>query len=215
MADGAPERAAGPLPLLEAVGEREYTDAFLKAWPTVLEWVEPYYDSAHLKQTVVWMLRLDPRASEPLLVAALTHDMERHFPGGTQPDKAAGAWDDVEYNTRHARRSASIVSDWLRQQGMSPAFVDQVVPPILEHEFGGSAAGNLIQASDSLSFLDTNAGLVAKWVRNGETTAELGKRKLAWMYERIQIAEARELARPLFESALGVVDHELERLPAG
>jgi hypothetical protein len=215
VTDGAREPATGFLPLLEQAGERGYSDPFRESWPAVVEWVEPYYDSEHLKQTVVWMLRLDPLAPEPLLVAALTHDMERHFPGGTQPDKAAGAWDDVEYNTRHARRSASIVSDWLRRQGLTAGFVDQVVPPILEHEFGGSPEGNLVQAADSLSFLDTNAGLVAKWVRDGETTAELGKRKLAWMCERIQIAEARELAGPLFEEAVAVVDRERERSPAG
>ena len=68
-------------------------------------------------------MRLEPAAPEPLLIAALTHDMERHFPGGTQPNKAEGLWDDVEYNTRHAQRSADIVSEWLRDQEMPEAFV--------------------------------------------------------------------------------------------
>ncbi len=160
------------------------------------------------------MVRLDPAASEPLLVAALTHDMERHFPGGTQPNKAAGAWDDVDYNTRHAQRSAAIVSDWLRTQGMSEQFVEHVIPPILEHEFGGSPDGDLIQAADSLSFLETNVQLVARWVLDGETTLEHAQRKLEWMYERIRREEARELARPLYEQAVATVAREVERAPS-
>jgi hypothetical protein len=195
--------------LLEEAGERDYSDAFRVLWPAAVVWVEPYYDSEHLRRTVIWLLRLEPAAPEPLLIAALTHDMERHFPGGTQPDKAAGAWDDVEYNTRHARRSADIVSGWLWGEGASDAFVDGVRPPILEHEFGGSPNGDLIQAADSLSFLDTNFVLVAKWVLNGETTLEHGKRKLEWMYERIRVPSARELARPLYETALAAVDNEV------
>jgi hypothetical protein len=214
VADAAPQLDRRSLPLLELAGERRYTAAFRDVWPTTLDWIEPFYDAEHLRRTVIWMLRLDPAASEPLLAAALTHDMERHFPGGTQPDRAAGAWDDVEYNTRHARRSAVIVSEWLRRHGMSRDFVDRVIPPILEHEFGGSPDGNLIQAADSLSFLDVNAGLVARWVLGGETTIELGKRKLEWMFERIQIERARELARPVYEAALSAVDREVGGSPA-
>ena len=104
------------LPLLDAPG-RGYDARVRRPYgSTALAWVEPYYDSPHLRATVLWLVRLDPAAPEPMLVAALTHDMERHFPGGTQPNKAAGAWDDVEYNTRHMRRSAEIVSDWLRSR---------------------------------------------------------------------------------------------------
>jgi hypothetical protein len=141
--------------------------------------------------------------------------MERHFPGGTQPDKAAGAWDDVEYNAKHTRRSADIVSGWLRAQGVSGLFVEQVTPPILEHEFGGSPTGDLIQAADSLSFLDTNGRLVAKWVLNGETTLEHGKRKLEWMYERIRVPHAQHMARQLHGAALIALEDEVGAASAG
>jgi hypothetical protein len=202
------------LPLLDSVPGRAYSEALRALWPVALEWVEPYYDAEHLQATVVWMLRLDPEASEPLLTAALTHDMERHFPGGTQPNKAEGLWDDVEYNTRHATRSAEIVSEWLRSNGISEEFVRDVIPPILAHEFGGSPEGDLMQAADSLSFLDTNAQLVTRWVLGGETTLEHALRKLDWMYERIQIAEARELARPLHDAAVTMTTDEVQRAPS-
>ena len=56
-----------PLPLLEAAGNRDYSDAFRTLWPQAIEWVEPYYDSIHLRHTAKWLVRLDPYASEPLL----------------------------------------------------------------------------------------------------------------------------------------------------
>src|SRR5581483_7531470 len=92
-----------PLPPPDAPGR---TELFRRLWPATLEWVEPYYDGVHLFSTGRWLLTLDPDAPEPLLIAAVTHDMERHFPGGTQPDKAAGAWADEEYNRNHCARSA-------------------------------------------------------------------------------------------------------------
>lgn len=156
------------------------------------------------------MLRLDPEASEPLLLAAVTHDIERHFPGGTQPDKAAGAWDDVAYNTAHARRSAEIVTGWLRGHGVAEDFVAAVEPSILEHEFGGSLEGDVLQAADSFSFLEVNGRLVSDWVLNGETTLPLAIKKLDWMLERIRLEGARERARPLHGRAVADVRHKVE-----
>ncbi len=199
------------LALLDAAGDRDYDPAFRALWPTAMAWVEPYYDSPHLRATVVWLVRLEPTAPEPLLIAALTHDMERHFPGGTQPNKAEGLWDDVEYNTRHAQRSADIVSEWLRDQEMPEAFVQEVIPAIQQHEFGGSPAGNLMQAADSLSFLDVNAALVARWVLGGETSLRHALRKLEWMYERIRLERAREMAQPLYQEAVTMVAREVKQ----
>ena len=47
------------------------------------EWVRTNYQKGaqHLLQTEAWLLYLDPDASEALLLAAFTHDMERAFPG--------------------------------------------------------------------------------------------------------------------------------------
>lgn len=199
------------LALLNGVPGREYDPAFRALWPPATAWVERYYDSEHLRATVLWLVRLEPEAPEPLLIAALTHDMERHFPGGTQPNKAEGLWDDVEYNTRHAQRSSDIVSAWLRDQGMPEPFVQEVIPAIQQHEFGGSPAGDLMQAADSLSFLDVNAVLVARWVTGGETSLNHGLRKLEWMYDRIRIEQAREMARPLYQDAVALVAGEVEQ----
>ena len=105
---------------------------YARVWATTLAWIEPFYDAEHLRATVRWLVRLEPAASEPLLIAALTHDMERHFPGGTQPDKAAGAWDDLEYNTRHQQRSARIVSEWLRVQYLHAPHAHDHEQPLIQ-----------------------------------------------------------------------------------
>ena len=192
-----------PAPFVDpGTSERDFSPEFVALWPPLVEWVRPHYDHEHLFFTVRWLLTIEPEASEALLVAALTHDMERHFPGGTQPDKAAGAWDDEEYNLMHARRSANIVMPWLREHGAPEELVRDAERPILEHELGGSPEGNLVQAADSLSFLDVNGRLVSSWVLKGETSLDNGIRKLDWMYERIAVPEARELARPLYERAV-------------
>jgi hypothetical protein len=200
-----------PAPFLDpATSERRYRDEFVALWPVAVEWVRPHYDHVHLFHTVRWLLTIEPDGSEALLVAALTHDMERHFRGGTQPDKATGAWDDEEYNRMHSRRSADIVMPWLREQGAPEELVRGVGRPILEHELGGSPEGDLVQAADSLSFLEVNGTLVASWVLKGETSLDNGIGKLDWMYERISVPQASELARPLHERSVAVVRAAVE-----
>jgi hypothetical protein len=159
----------------------------------------------------VWVLRLDPEASEPLLIAALTHDIERHFPGGTQPDKSKGLWDDPEYNKRHSRRSADFVMSWLRDCGASDLMIASVERPILEHEIGGSPEGDVIQAADSLSFLEVNAPLVAGWVLKGETNLEHALTKLDWMTDRVRLDSARADAAELRDRAAEEVRERVAR----
>ena len=195
-----------PLPSPEAPGRSEL---FQRLWPVTIEWVQPYYDSIHLFHTGRWLLTLDPSAADTLLIAAVTHDMERHFPGGSQPDKAAGAWADEAYNRFHCARSAEIVGRWLREQGVPDDFAHAVEALILEHEFGGSPEGDLLQAADSISFLEVNGHLVSGWVLKGETSLPNAIKKLDWMVERIEFAPARELAMPLYRRALASVQDEV------
>ena len=80
---------------------------------------------------------------------------------------------------------------------------------LLQHEFGGSPEGDLIQATDSLSFLDVNGHLVTAWVTGGETSLANAIKKLDWMYERIKLADARELARPVHDRVVQAVRAEV------
>jgi hypothetical protein len=164
-----------------------------------LEWIEPYWNAEHLRRTRDWLLALDPDASEALRLAGLTHDIERHFPGGPVSDLTLAPEDELEYRRLHSERSAAIVSDWLREQGADEALVTEVARLIVAHEVGGVADEDLLQAADSLSFLEVNIDLPAKWAAEGRCSFERGIDQHRWMFERIRVPRARELAQPLYE----------------
>jgi hypothetical protein len=73
---------------------------------------------------------------------------------------------------------------------------------ILLHELGGYPDADLIQAADSLSWLETLQDLAVGWVENGRCSAEKAEAKLVYMRERIRVPRARELAQPLFDEAV-------------
>jgi len=171
------------------------------------EWVRVHYEHGgkHLLQTEVWLQRLKPEASEEMLLAALTHDMERAFPGPDSPslDPRDGV-DNPVYNIAHSERSVRIVSGYLREQGASQESIEEVARLIRAHEYGGDDDENLLQAADSLSFLEVNVDVFLGWMAAGDEkwNADAVHAKFNWMYERIQIPQARDLARPLFEEAM-------------
>lgn len=168
-----------------------------------MEWVTQNYSNAeHLVKTETWLLRLQPTASEMLRLAALTHDMERAFPGPDSPKSRGGV--DHDYNRAHSERSARIVGAFLREQGAAESLIDGVLELIRAHEYGGWPEANLLQAADSLSFLEVNITMFLQSIgKDDEKSKREGVRaKFDWMYERIQVPEARELATPLHADAL-------------
>ena len=171
------------------------------------KWVNTHYEhgGTHLLQTEVWLQRLKSDASEEMLLAALTHDMERAFPGPDSPslDPRDGV-DNPDYNIAHSERSARIVSEYLREQGASQESIEQVARLIRAHEYGGDEEENYVQAADSLSFLEVNVDVFLGWMDAGNEkwNADAVRAKFSWMYERIQIPQARDLARPLYEEAM-------------
>ena len=171
-------------------------------------WIEPYWNAEHLRRTRDWLLELEPGASEALVLAALTHDMERHFPGSPAFDPGTMAPHDDAYRKAHSERSAQIVDGWLRGEGADEALAGEVARLILLHEIGGDPDANLVQAADSISFLETNAQLVVGWYTDGRCSRERAKAQHERMYERIQIPRAKELARPYYERALAMIDCE-------
>jgi hypothetical protein len=171
-----------------------------------LAWIDPYWNAEHLVRTRDWLLELEPGAAEPLRLAALTHDMERHFPGGPVQDLAVWPDDEGEYRRLHAERSARIVGEWLRGEGANGDFVREVERLVSAHEVGGAPDEDLLQASDSLSFLEVNPVVLARWYTSGRAGKPRAKAQAQWMYERIRVPRAQELAGPLYEEATAVVD---------
>jgi Domain of unknown function (DUF4202) len=165
-------------------------------------WVEEVHPHArHLLRTEHWLLQLEPDASEALRLAAVLHDIERAFPdteAGWDSSRDAGS---PEYNRWHQERCARIAGDWLAEQGASPELVEEVRRLIRVHEDGGWREADLLQAADSLSFLETMVGLVRRWPK------ETAEAKLDHSVQRINpsLTRARELAEPLRDSALQAV----------
>jgi CO/xanthine dehydrogenase FAD-binding subunit len=156
------------------------------------------YNSTHLLRSLDWLDRIAPDASDAVRLATLTHDMERAFGG---PDAIAIKLNDRAYEEAHSNRSARIVGEWLRDNGAQEELANRVEALIRVHEWGGSPDANLVQAADSLSFLETNIDLMLGFARTGKYPRAEVALKFDAMYERIQLPDARELARPLWEQA--------------
>ena len=171
----------------------------MRLWGLAVTWIVPFYDGLHLARAGYWVCNLDPYAPEPVIIATLTHDMERSVPGEPVIDKRRGEWDDPTYNDAHCLRSVEIVQRWLRGHGASREFVAGVETPIREHEFGGSDQGNLAQAADSLSFLEICFPRVAGWIDDGECDLDSALRKVDFMFYRIRLESAREIAAPFYD----------------
>ncbi len=170
-------------------------------------WVIEHYGrhAEHLVKAEEWLRRINPNASQAMLLATLTHDMERAFPGHDSPkqDPALGP-DDPVYNSAHSERSARIVSEFLRTQNAPDDLIAEVARLIRVHEMGGWEDANWVQAADSLSFLEVNVDFFLDRIDapNDSWTPESVRAKFDWMYNRIQIPEAQGLATPLYEDAI-------------
>lgn len=176
------------------------------------QWVvEKYpYNSYHLLNSLEWLDRIAPGSREPVRLATLTHDMERAFPGPDQPVPRALV--DAEYHAAHSARSARIVGEWLRAQGARDSLTSEVEALIRVHEDGGWPEANLVQAADSLSFLDCNIDLFLSKVREGKWSAADVRIKFDYSYDRIQVPGMKELALPMLQRAnerLAALESEL------
>jgi hypothetical protein len=162
------------------------------------------YNRQHLLKAREWLDRVAPDSSESVRLATLTHDMERAFPGPDQP--VIKTLSDPEYERAHSVRSARIVGAWLREQGADDGLIAEVERLIVAHEFGGWPEADLVQAADSLSFLETNIELFLGFVRSGRHPAHEVRKKFNQMFGRIQIPRLKLLAQPLIDRALQQLD---------
>jgi hypothetical protein len=168
-----------------------------------IAWIAPYHQARHLERARDWLVYLDQNAPLEARLAVVTHDIERMFPNGPTVDKATCRWDDPHYLYAHAARSAEVVGVWLHSQdGASEVSLSEVQRLITLHEFGGLEGADLVQAADSLSFLETLQDVVRGWVISGECGAEQARAKHRYMAERVRVPDARRLAGPLLAQAL-------------
>jgi hypothetical protein len=171
--------------------------AAASAW---IEEVHPHH--RHLTRAWEILLELEPDAGEALQIATVTHDSERAFPDPDPPYDPALHFDVPGYLRFHQRRSAAITGRWLEDNGAPFGLRDQVATLIAVHEEGGWQEADLLQAADSLSFLETMVPVVEGWVTEGRTGPDRAFAKLQWMHDRIGpgLPEARARATPLLRA---------------
>jgi len=158
-------------------------------------WVEEVHPSApHLVRTLEWVDRLAPDAREALRIAALLHDAERAFPEPGVHWSPRDHWDVDEYVRWHQDRSAEIAGRWLAAQGADAELAGDVRRLVAAHEVGGWPEADVLQAADSLSFLEVMPPAIASW------PAERAEGKLRHMAERVSVA--RDLAADRLAPAL-------------
>jgi kynurenine formamidase len=170
-------------------------------------WVEEVHPHArHLVRTLEWVAELDPEASEALQIAAVTHDIERAFPDPSVTWDSARDWNSAAYNRWHQDRCADLVGAWLRERGADPVLARETEALVRVHEDGGWPEADLLQAADSLSFLETMVPLVLTWSERGY--GDNAAAKLRHSLDRIapDQTRARAAAAPLVERALVQLD---------
>jgi hypothetical protein len=170
--------------------------------------------TAHLVRTEEWTLELSPDASAALRLAALTHDMERAYPEGSPRWEPGRGWDDPLYTIAHTERSARIVGDFMRDHGAEEPFVREVTRLILFHETGGFPEADVVQAADSLSFLETMVPVVGSWVTGKRTTPEQARDRIRYAVTRIRHAQGRALASRLMPPSMVELDDIIARARA-
>ena len=179
---------------------------------TTTKWVlDKYiYNSLHMVNSLEWLDRIAPGSPEAVRLATVTHDMERAFPGPDQP-----VWngdEDYDYYVAHSNRSARIVGEWLREQQCGAEFIRQVEELIKVHEFGGWPEADLVQAADSLSFLDVNVELFLGFAQAGKFRADQVKAKFIYSHDRIRIPWVQELAKPMMDRAVERLEAQMQGL---
>ncbi len=155
---------------------------------------EVHPSAPHLVRTLEWVERLSPDAGKALRIAAVVHDAERAYPEPGQRLNARDHWDLDEYVRWHQDRSAAIAAEWLAARGAPEALVDDVRRLVAVHEVGGWPEADVLQAADSLSFLETMPPALASWPEARAAG------KLRHMAARVSVA--RDLAADRLAPAL-------------
>ncbi len=152
-------------------------------------------ESLHLERTLFWVRELEPEAGEELLMAAVSHDIERAF--------NSEAKDMKEYRTgegqrEHEEEGGRLMFEFLAATGYDRAKAERVRELIARHETGGDREQDLLRDADSLSWLEVSA---PRHITKKMFPPEEMTRKVEYMYARIGSARVRELATPFFTEA--------------
>lgn len=156
-------------------------------------------DPIHSKNTLEWLLRLEPDADEALMIAALGHDIERAME--RRKVRRAHFEDFDEFKAAHAENSAEILGEVMVDCGVEEDLVEEVCRLVRLHEKGGDPRSDLLKDADGISFFDVNLPLYFE--RNGWDET---KRRAVWGFRRLS-ERGKKIA-----ADLNYEDAELNRL---
>jgi hypothetical protein len=156
--------------------------------------------AAHLERTLFWARELAPDASDVLLLAALLHDIERAVPDPGSPFDSARDWSLDAYVDYHQGRSAAQLARWMAERDAAEDEIAAAVALVAVHERGGWPEADVLQAADSLSFIETMTPLLSDWIATGRSSHADVLAELDFMWERIRVPAAHELGSALYES---------------
>ena len=157
----------------------------------------------HFWRTAYWLKKLYPKADEAMLIAAVSHDIERAFrkwqPKGFTESRSGFMHKPTVIH--HCREGARIVGEFLKVQGAPKKMIAKATMMIRGHEFGGNKWQNLLKNADSVSYFENQLiPFISKWAR--VAPEDLVRNKFEWMYTRISSAKARRLAKPMYEKSI-------------
>lgn len=146
-------------------------------------------DPVHSKNTLEWLLRLQPDADDALKIAALGHDIDRAI----EKNKVERAdYDDYDaFKAAHARNSAEILRSILTACALEQKIVEEACRLVTCHEVGGDPRSDLLRDADAISYFDVN--LPQYYKREGWQET---KRRSIWGYRRLSV-RAREVVKNL------------------
>ena len=135
-------------------------------------------DPLHAENTLLWLLRLEPRADTALQLAALAHDLDR----AREETKVQRA-DFAEYDAfkaAHADHGAAILRRILEACGVKAPIIEEACRLVRHHESGGDPRSDLLKEADSVSFFEVNLPLYYQREGREETM-----RRCVWGYHRL------------------------------
>ncbi|HZP55645.1 MAG TPA: DUF4202 family protein [Candidatus Saccharimonadales bacterium] len=186
------------------------SDLFVKVRTFVEESFNDKPHMVHFDRTVFWLKQLSPDADEALLIAAISHDIERASRLSSDSiGRAERGFLDKNDNTYHQEKGAEIVGEFLAQSGGSDQLITRVKHLVSKHEYGGDADQDLLKDADSLSFLENNAPIFLK--RLDKLGYGKIKDKFDWMYDRISDPKAKKIAKPFYEKMIEKLENRAHK----
>jgi hypothetical protein len=136
-------------------------------------------DPVHSKNTLKWLLKLQPDADEALQIGALGHDIERAMQERKVRREDFRDYD--RFKAAHATNSAEILKEIMLECGVEDeTLIQEVYDLVCRHEVGGDPRCDLLKDADGISFFEVN--LPCYYQRNDP---EETNRRCLWGYGRL------------------------------